>query len=87
MSGCNYLGAVFLSGNWPGVIVWGAVVLGENCPVGIARGGCLKQQFSGGQLFGGRGANCPGGNCPVSEIKSIFHYFYRAFSCQKFSQT
>ena len=26
LSGCNYLGATFLSGNCPGAIVWGIIV-------------------------------------------------------------
>ena len=63
MSGCNYLGAVFLSGNWTGVIVLGAVVLGENCPVGIARGegAVLSSNFPGGNCSGGGGPIVQGG--------------------------
>ena len=34
LSGCNYLGAIFLSENCPGVIVRRAIMLGSNCPGG-----------------------------------------------------
>ena len=58
----------------------GAIVLGENCPVGIARGDCPRWQFSGDNCLGdncsgGGGGNCPGGSCPVPKIKSLFTIF------------
>ena len=51
-SGCNYLRAIFLGGNCPGV----------NCTEGNCPGGnCLGAIVLGGSC---PGANCPGGNCP-----------------------
>ena len=67
LSGCNYLWAVFLGGNFPrgnctrgncpgffsgGTIMMGAIILGGNCPGGNFPGAnCLKWQFSLGFLI------------------------------------
>ena len=68
------LRSIILGGSCPGAIIWGqfsyvrigrgAIVLGENCPVGIARGDCPRWQFSGDNCLGD---NCSGGGGAIAQ--------------------
>ena len=59
LSGCNYLGAIFLGENCPGGNCLGGVVRGVNCLGAVVLGGnCPGENARGAIVLGG---SCPGG--------------------------